>query len=149
MNAQQPQDITLVGRSGFFRNMGLALHYGETREQLPKGDGSSQDQPLDLNELCVRHPTATFFLRASGEAFQGSGISSGDIMVVDRALNPQHGDMVVVKLDGEFMVRKLACQTALRLLPLNSRSLPIQVTESMDIELFGVIAHVIRSMRAA
>ena len=155
-------EITLLGRSGFFKNLGLSLLFNHSGSQpqretsknmvtegyasLPERDGQSVDHPLDLNELCVKHPTATFFLCASGEAMQGMGIAPNDILVVDRALQARHGDLVVVRLNGQFMVRKLATQPQLRLLPLNSRQLPISVNEGMDMEVFGVVAHVIRSM---
>lgn len=61
---------------------------------------------LDLNQLIVKHPAATFFVRVSGNSMQGAGILSGDILVVDRSLTAQPGKIVVACLDGEFMVKR-------------------------------------------
>ena len=66
------------------------------------------EQSLDLNELCIKHPAATYLVKVSGESMTGVGIFNGDILVVDRSLNPNAGDIVVACLDGEFTVKELA-----------------------------------------
>ncbi len=62
---------------------------------------------LDLHKLMVKRPAATFFVRASGESMVGAGIRDGDLLVVDRSLQPQDGDVVVATLDGGLTVKSL------------------------------------------
>ncbi len=65
------------------------------------------EQELDLNSYCISRPAATFFLRASGESMNQAGVQNGDLLVVDRAEKPQHGDIVTAEIDGEFSVKRL------------------------------------------
>lgn len=62
---------------------------------------------LDLNELLIEHKDATFFLRASGDSMTGAGIQEGSLLVVDRALEARHGDIVIAVIDGELTVKRL------------------------------------------
>ncbi len=65
-----------------------------------------EDQ-LDFNELLVRHPAATFCMRVSGDSMTGAGIQSGDILVVDRALEPAQNSIVVAEVDGNLTVKRI------------------------------------------
>src|SRR5690606_22581593 len=60
---------------------------------------------LDLNRLAVRHPSATYFVKVSGDSMIGAGIGDGDLLVVDRSLDAGHGDIVVAAVAGEFTVK--------------------------------------------
>ncbi|WP_284346406.1 LexA family protein, partial [Escherichia coli] len=64
-------------------------------------------QQCHLNSYCISRPAATFFLRASGESMNQAGVQNGDLLVVDRAEKPQHGDIVIAEIDGEFTVKRL------------------------------------------
>lgn len=66
-----------------------------------------QEQPLDLNELLVRHPAATFFVRVQGDSMTGAGINDGDLLVVDRSIRPADGDVIIACVDGDFTVKTL------------------------------------------
>jgi SOS-response transcriptional repressor LexA len=63
--------------------------------------------PLDLNELVVKNPNSTFFMRIQGESWANQGIFPGDVAVIDRSLTPRRGDTVVAEVDGEFALTKL------------------------------------------
>src|SRR5881398_3060794 len=63
---------------------------------------------LDLNELVIAHPAATFYVRVSGDSMMNAAICHGDIIVVDRAREPGHNSIVVAHLDGEFTVKRLS-----------------------------------------
>src|SRR6476661_8507117 len=65
------------------------------------------ERPLDLHDLLVKHPSATFFIRVDGDSMEGAGIYTGDILVVDRALKAEHGTVVVALFNGEFTVKRL------------------------------------------
>ena len=65
------------------------------------------EPPLDLNELLVKRPAATYFVRVQGDSMSGAGISDGDILVVDRSLRPASGDIIIACVDGDFTVKTL------------------------------------------
>ncbi len=65
------------------------------------------EPPLDLNELLVKRPAATYFVRVSGDSMTGAGINDGDILVVDRSLRPADGDIIIACVDGDFTVKRL------------------------------------------
>jgi len=102
---------------------------------------------LDLNELCVQHPAATYFVRAQGDSMLEAGIFPGDVLVVDRSLTAKHGDIVIAAFNGELTVKKLETRPTLRLVPMNAKYAPIDVPEDTDIEIFGVATTVIHSLR--
>lgn len=66
-----------------------------------------QETPLDLNELLVKRPAATFFVRVQGDSMIGEGIHDGDLLVVDRSLRPASGDVIIACVDGDFTVKTL------------------------------------------
>ena len=63
------------------------------------------EPPLDLNELLVKRPAATFFVRVEGDSMVGAGIRDKDLLVVDRSLSPANGDIIIASVDGEFTVK--------------------------------------------
>jgi len=65
------------------------------------------EPPLDLNELLVRRPAATYFVRVEGDSMSGAGIHDGDLLVVDRSLRPADGDVIIASVDGDFTVKTL------------------------------------------
>ena len=65
------------------------------------------EPPLDLNELLVKRPAATYFVRVQGDSMIGAGISDGDLLVVDRSLRPADGDVIIASVDGDFTVKTL------------------------------------------
>lgn len=105
------------------------------------------EQTLDLNELCIKHPAATFFVRTQGDSMIEAGIHPGDILVVDRSIRADHGDIVVVSLDGDFTVKELALRPRVRLLPRNPLYRAVELMEGAELEVFGVVTNVIREIR--
>ena len=102
---------------------------------------------LDLNELCVEHPAATYFVRAQGDSMLDAGIFPGDVLVVDRSLTPKHGDIVIAAFNGELTVKRLETRPTKRLVPMNDKYDPIDIPEETDIEIFGVATTVVHSLR--
>lgn len=106
------------------------------------------DGTLDLNELCVRHPAATYFIRARGESMLGAGIGDGDVLVVDRSLAARNGDIIIAAVNGAFTVKRLEKRgNAVRLLPENPAFSPISLTPGMQAEFFGVVTHVVKQLK--
>ena len=102
---------------------------------------------IDLNEQLIRHPTSTFFLRVSGESMLGAGIHHGDLLVVDRSLDPRPGRVVVAVLDGEFTLKRLVQhQGRLRLEAANPAYPPLELHRCGDAQIWGVAIHVIHPL---
>lgn len=98
-------------------------------------------RPLDLNELLVQRPAATFFVRACGDSMVGAAIQDGDILVVDRSLEPRQGTIVIACVNGEFTVKFLQRQPngQVCLVAANPRYAPILLNDSQEVEIFGVV----------
>ncbi|MBN2100493.1 translesion error-prone DNA polymerase V autoproteolytic subunit [Candidatus Dojkabacteria bacterium] len=104
------------------------------------------DKSLDISELLIKHPDATFFVRAEGYSMINAGIHPGDLLVVDRSLQPQNNSIVIACVDGEFTVKRLHKKdNALFLEPQNPKYKPTQITDSTEVEIWGVVVHVIHT----
>ncbi|HMS85233.1 MAG TPA: translesion error-prone DNA polymerase V autoproteolytic subunit [Nitrospira sp.] len=119
--------------------------------RLPAGFPSPADDyiegKLDLNRHLIKHPAATFFVRVTGHSMTGAGIHSGDLLIVDRSLEPTDGHVVVAVLDGELTVKRLQMGHGVtRLLAENPLYRPIEITEQQTIEIWGVVTNVIHPL---
>ncbi len=104
------------------------------------------EKELDLTEHLIRHPAATFFVRVQGDSMTGAGIYNGDLLVVDRALEPKSGTIVIAVINGELTVKRLfKNENKTLLLPENPRYPPIEIKEGSDLAIWGVVAHSVRS----
>jgi DNA polymerase V len=101
---------------------------------------------LDLNRYLIKHPVATFYVRVSGDSMQGIGIHPGSILVVDRAVEADDGDIVIARINDELCVKRLRVHHGrIWLMPENENYQPIEVTDGMDFEVWGRVMHSIRS----
>lgn len=102
------------------------------------------DKKLDLNELCIQNPSATFFIRVQGDSMQEAGIFEGDILIVDRSLRAKNRDIVVAVVEGDFVVKRYCPQgKKLFLIAENLNYLPIIIEEGTNFEIWGVVKKVI------
>lgn len=102
---------------------------------------------IDLNKELVLHPATTFYARAVGNSMTGFGISDGDLLVIDKSIEPVDGDIVVAFIDGEFTLKKIMkdendCN--LWLVPGNEDYPPIKITEENDFIVWGVLTYNIK-----
>ncbi|WP_194208723.1 translesion error-prone DNA polymerase V autoproteolytic subunit [Superficieibacter sp. 1612_C1] len=104
------------------------------------------EQELDLNDYCVRHRSATYYLRASGDSMQDGSLFNGDLLVVDSAEKPDHGDIVVACIDGGFTVKRLLLRPRLALQPMNP-AFPPFYPDPDQLDIFGVVTHIIHRPR--
>ncbi|CBG87999.1 DNA polymerase V subunit UmuD [Citrobacter rodentium] len=105
------------------------------------------EQRINLNELLIQHPSATFFVRAAGDSMIDGGIGDGDLLVVDSALRPTHGDIVIASVEGEFTVKQLQLRPVVQLNPMNSAWSPIKVSSEASLDIFGVVTHIIKTTK--
>ncbi|MDH3359649.1 MAG: translesion error-prone DNA polymerase V autoproteolytic subunit [Desulfobulbaceae bacterium] len=102
---------------------------------------------LDLNELMVANPAATFFVRVSGDSMIGAGIHHNDILVVDRSLEPVSGKVVIAVVDGELTVKRLARKGESVCLKAENPDYPdIKMSEGATCEIWGVASFVVHSL---
>jgi DNA polymerase V len=105
------------------------------------------DRALNLQELLVKHPAATFFVRVKGTSMIDAGIQTNDILIVDRALTPTNNKIVIARIDGELTVKRLRLElNKTMLVAENSSYEPIEITSSMDFEIWGVVTYVIHQV---
>lgn len=102
------------------------------------------EKALDLNELMVQHPAATFFVRVDGDSMIEAGIQSGDTLVVDRSVEPVSGKIVVAVVNGDFTVKRLIQKGKQVTLCAESPHFSnINIDPESDFEVWGVVTYVI------
>lgn len=103
---------------------------------------------LDLNTHLIEHREATFFVQASGESMTGAGIQDGNLLIVDRALDPKHGDIVIAVIDGELTVKRLEKRRGkVRLIAENPDFPPIEFRDGQELTIWGVVTSVIQRLK--
>ena len=127
------------------RSFPLALCHVEAGFPSPADDYS--ERRLDLNEHVIKHPSATYFVRASGDSMTGAGIFNGDLLIVDRSLEPVHGKVVIAEVDGQLTVKRLVkLKDYFSLQPENSNYPPIELEEGNEVVVWGVVTHVLHDL---
>ncbi len=102
---------------------------------------------IDLNEQLVKNKPATFFMRVNSAAMTGAGIHKGDVVIVDRSLEPKNGRVVIALLNGEMLIRRLEISNhKKRLLPATKKLSAIEVSEASAFSVWGVVTYVIHSL---
>ena len=100
-----------------------------------------QEPPLDLNELLVKRPAATYFVRVEGDSMIGAGIHDGDLLVVDRSLSPASGDVIIASVDGDFTVKTYRRdKEGIRLEPANPSYPVIKLKPNQSLDYFGNVS---------
>lgn len=106
------------------------------------------ENKLDLNELVIRHPAATFFVRVEGESMINANIHSGDILVVDRSIKPASGKVVIAVINGEFTVKRFIINSSgAFLVPENDSYPSLKIENESDFQVWGVVTYVIHKTR--
>jgi len=115
---------------------------------FPSPAGDHLEKALNLEELIVLRPTATFYVRVEGNAMRASGIYDGDILVVDRSLNATDGSILVVTLEEEILIRRFIRQASRSFLVTDdTNTVPIPVDDNTDWMIWGVVTHLVHRFR--
>ena len=135
----RPDGVVQVGRDA-------ATGPASTRARVAIGFGSPADDSgvsrLDLNDILIKHPQAL-----AGDAMREAGIDSGDLVLVDRAITPAHGHVVIAVVEDEFVCRRLSRQGQdLRLQGTGPGCADIVADEGQSLQIWGVVTKVIKSM---
>ena len=122
---------------------------GDVKAGFPSPSEDIREK-LDLIKLLVKHKASTFFFRVDGVSMVDSGMDEGDIIIVDRAIDPYNNCKAVCYIDGEYTVKRVEMSNnGIRLMPaneLNSKYQPIEVTAANQFVIWGVVSWVIKKM---
>ena len=128
--------------------LAIPFYAGKVQAGFPSPAEDHMEKSLDLNEHLVSNPAATFFVRAQGDSMQDAGIYSGDILVVDRSVEPKDRQIVVAMLDGDFTVKRLTRKLGKVFLEAENQAYPaIEITENQELVIWGAVTFVIHQPR--
>lgn len=106
------------------------------------------NETIDLNRELINHPAATFFGRVSGDSMIEEGIEEGDILVIDRSLEPLHGDLAVCCVEGEFTLKRISIEkNCIKLIASNQMFKSIKITSDDNFSIWGVVTYTIKKNR--
>jgi DNA polymerase V len=126
--------------------LALPLFASKVAAGFPSPADDHLETNLDLNDYLIPHPAATFFARAQGHSMINAGIRHGDLLIVDRSLEPKDRSIVIAVIHGELTVKRLRIRKGqVWLAPENPEFSPVAITEDMGFHIWGVVAHVIHS----
>jgi DNA polymerase V len=102
---------------------------------------------LDLNKHLIKHPAATFFVRVTGDSMIEAGIHPGDILIVDRSIEPADKKVVIAIIEGELTVKRIRrVKGKIVLVPENENYKPLPIEKEMNVEIWGVVTNVIHPL---
>jgi DNA polymerase V len=118
----------------------LPLYSSQPSAGFPSPGDDLVEKSLDLNDLLIDNPTATFFVRVSGDSMEGARIFDGDILIVDRSVEVKSGLIVVAAVYGELVVKRLqTTKTGLALISENEGYEPILIDDTEGCFVWGVV----------
>lgn len=101
---------------------------------------------IDLNFELIKNPSSTFFSRVNGDSMSDLGISDGDLLIVDKSMEPENRKIAVCYIDGEFTLKSIHIdKNCCWLMPANKKYDPIKITEENEFIVWGIVTHVIKS----
>lgn len=128
----------------------LSLPYadGGIRAGFPSPGQEYINESIDLNKALIPHPASTFFAKVEGLSMIDEGIDEGDIIIVDRSIYPEDGDLAVCCIDGDFTLKRIKISKGkLLLMPSNKEFRPIEITPENEFNVWGIVIHTIKTNR--
>jgi DNA polymerase V len=125
----------------------LPLFSNSISAGFPSPADDHLEDRLDLNRYLISQPASTFFMRFEGEPMLESGLQQGDLLIVDRSVDPTDSKIVVAAINGELVVRRVRqSRRQLRLLSENPNCPTICITKDTEFQIWGVVTYVIRTL---
>lgn len=117
------------------------------RAGFPSPAADFTDLSIDLNKHLIKHPTATFYARARGDSMKDAGINDGDLLIVDKSIEPTDGKIAICYIDGEFTVKIIKKKSEeIWLLPANTAFKPIVLKKENKLIIWGIVTYIIKSL---
>jgi len=114
---------------------------------FPSPAADYEENQLDLNKHLIKNPAATFFVRVSGDSMTGAGINDGDLLIVDRSLNPKDKNVVIAAVNGELTVKRIRIRKKKVFLEAENVNYPTQeIGKEADFQVWGVVTNVIHAV---
>ncbi|WP_228236876.1 LexA family protein [Allomuricauda sp. M10] len=127
--------------------MGIPLSNNTVSAGFPSPADDFKEKRISLDHTLIKNKESTFYARVSGKSMIGAGLDDGDLLVIDRSLEAEHGKIAVCFLDGEFTVKRLHIEkNAITLMPENENYKPIKVSKDSDLLIWGVVTYVIKAL---
>jgi DNA polymerase V len=129
-----------LGKSSFLVQEGISAGF-------PSPADDFKELRISIDREVVKNEEATFYARVSGESMQGAGLDDGDLLVIDRSIEPQHDKIAVCYIDGEFTVKRLkVVPKGVFLMPENPNYEPIEITEDNELIIWGIVTYVVKKL---
>ena len=101
---------------------------------------------IDLNRELIKHKDSTFFAKVKGNSMKNAGIFDGDLLIIDKSLEPQGGKIAICQIDGDFTVKRIKKENdVVWLIAENEDYKPIKVTEENELMIWGIVIHSIKT----
>ena len=114
---------------------------------FPSPAADFDESKISLDHVLVKNKEATFYAKASGNSMTGAGIDDGDILVIDRSIEPKNNKVAVCFIDGEFTVKRIKIEEeAVYLMPENSNYKAIKISLENELIIWGIVTYVIKSI---
>lgn len=139
--------IKAIYKPDLSTNSSLAYFEAGVPAGFPSPAADYEENELDLNKHLIKNPAATFFVRVTGDSMTGAGIQDGDLLVVDRSLDPKDKNVVIAAVNGELTVKRIRIRRKKVFLePENVNYSPQEISEDSDFQVWGVVTNVIHSL---
>ena len=114
---------------------------------FPSPAADFDESKISLDNVLVKNKEATFYAKASGNSMIGAGIDDGDILVIDRSLEPHNNKIAICFIDGEFTVKRIKIENEdVFLMPENKNYKPIKISEGNELIIWGIVTYVIKKV---
>ena len=134
-------------KPGKEKNLGQWLMEQGISAGFPSPADDFKEIRISLDRELVKNGDATFYAKVSGDSMINAGLSDGDLIVIDRSLDPQHNKIAVCFIDGDFTVKRIIKRgTDLYLKPENKNYKPMKIDEENELQIWGIVTYVIKSL---
>ena len=114
---------------------------------FPSPADDFKETRISLDRELVKNKEATFYARVDGDSMIGAGLNGGDLLVIDRSLNPENGKIAVCLIDGNFTVKRIKKEKGkVYLIPENKKYQPIEIKEENELIIWGIVEYVIKKI---
>lgn len=142
---KKPDDKLKIYQPEYGDSINIPLTQSGVHAGFPSQADDYLEGSLNLNDLVVKHPEATFFARVEGDSMKDACIEDGDLVVVDKAVAAYDGCIAVVYIDQEFALKRIKMEKdRVLLLPANSKYKPIEITPDNKLSIWGVVGYVVK-----
>jgi len=140
------EDIDSIERSALQGKTQIIPLYEEcVQAGFPSPAQGEYPNSIDLNQELIKHPASTFCARVQGDSMVGAGIEQGDLLIIDRSIEPQEGQIALCYLDGGFTVKRITWRKhLLYLTPANANYPEIPIDKNSNFQVWGIVTYIIK-----